>query len=454
MSLTGAAFLLAFLGGLTLALWKHPRYGLWTYVAVFYIHPPSRWWGDLIPDLRWSLLAAAVTLVAALRLPAVRDRTSWLATAPGVGLILFTVWLWIQSFWALDPVEHHEACVLYTKFILLYYLVYRLVDSPGEMIGFLLVHVAGCVYLGVLAYFEGGSGRLEGVGGPGIDEANAFAMQLVTAIVPAAMIALVMPGWKRYAAIAAMPFMLNGIVLSGSRSGFLALATAGLALWYFKPKTHRGLFYAYAVLGVVLFGMVASQVFWERIGGTMEAVMNPEEKQLDNSAESRFALVEAQMQMVSDYPMGTGHRGTAVLSPDYLEEKYLSATVGGEIRRRSSHSTFMSAFSEQGWPGAIWYIWMVLWSVATLLGLRRATRAPEEAERRTLVAITAGVLAAILVAGLFVDYLKAEVQIWFWALLAALGAEQRLRVLQRRARQEPRAAAAAGRAQGIVGVGE
>jgi len=67
MSLTALVFVLAFGAGSLLAFARHPIFGLMTYIGVFYVHPPSRWWGQgLLFDVRWSLLAAAVTLLAML----------------------------------------------------------------------------------------------------------------------------------------------------------------------------------------------------------------------------------------------------------------------------------------------------------------------------------------------------------------------------------------------------
>ena len=64
MSLTGLLFLAAYLGGLGMAFVRGPIWGLWTYMAVFYIHPPSRWWGVGLPPIRWALFAALITLFA------------------------------------------------------------------------------------------------------------------------------------------------------------------------------------------------------------------------------------------------------------------------------------------------------------------------------------------------------------------------------------------------------
>jgi hypothetical protein len=420
VSLTGAVFLIAFATGVALALFKHPRYGLYTYIAVFYLNPPSRWWGQALPDLRWALFAAAVTVVACWRFPPVPGRAPWLSALPAKALVLFTVWLWVQNEWALDPAQHWEACLLFTKYVVLYWMVYRLVVTPADVSRFLVVHLLGCAYLGWLAYTTDVSGRLEGVGGPGIDEANAFAMHMSTGVVAGAMICLAMPGLRRWAALVTLPFILNGVILSGSRGGFLALLAGGLVLWVLKPSQYKKLFYLYSALAVVLFSLLAHQLFWDRVG-TIEAAATRDDAQIDESALSRFAIVDAQLRMAADYPLGAGHRGTAVLSPRYLDERFLSVSVNDAERRRSSHNTFMTALVEQGIPGAVWFVWISLWSFAAVWRLKLEART-RDAEYSSVVAAVAAGLAIVFVAGLFVDYLKAEVQIWLWALLAVLRA--------------------------------
>ena len=64
MSLTAIAFLAAYFGCLFRAFSKDPKWGLYAYLLAFYAHPVGRWWGQSLPDLRWSFLAALVTLVA------------------------------------------------------------------------------------------------------------------------------------------------------------------------------------------------------------------------------------------------------------------------------------------------------------------------------------------------------------------------------------------------------
>lgn len=419
MSLTSVAFILAFTSGMALALFRNPLYGLYSYVALFYLHPPSRWWGEMLPDLRWALLAAIITMFASFRLPADRTRAPWLSTTPARLLIAYTVWLGIQNGWAMDHEQHLEVTVLFAKYVLLFYLVYRLIDTEERIRDFLLVHILGCFYFGYLAFSMEVSGRLEGVGGPGIDEANALAMQMATGIAAAAMLFLGEQGWRRWLCFLALPFMLNTLVLSGSRGAFVGLLIAGLAMWRLRPEAYRRWFHVYAALGVVLFGILAHQAFWERISTIRSAVDAPEE--LDTSALSRLELVKAQWQMFREHPLGTGHRGTEVLSVLYLDEEFLSTNPDGTKGARSSHNTVMTALVEQGAPGAVIFAGFWIWAYRTCGRLKR-TQEGKNTQAVNLVAAIGGALAAVLVSGMFVDYLKAEVQVWFFALLASLSA--------------------------------
>lgn len=418
MTLTGLAFALVFFGALGLAFIRHPIFGLYAYIAVFYLHPPSRWWGAFLPDLRWSLLAGVVTLVCVLRLPSQPDRPPWYSNAAAKVLIAYSIWLWIQNLWALDPVEQMSVSILFTKYVLLFYLFYRLADNPTDLRRLLWVHFAGCVYLGWLAFSADSGGRLEGVGGPGIDEANALGMQLDTGIVIGSMLLLTGNKYERIASLLGMPFVLNGVVLTGSRGAFIAMLFAGAVLTLMKPQHFRKAFYTLTACGLVLFTILASTMFWERMGTITTAVEDPAE--MDTSAESRLAIAEAQWRMTLRYPFGSGHRGTAVLSLQYIEDKYLSRTADSTVgQERSSHNTFMTALSEQGFIGALMFLVMWYWCAKTSLRLRSYTRTTGDTRLAGDIAGIAAALMAIFIAGVFVDYLKAEVQVWMMALLAA-----------------------------------
>lgn len=417
--LTAFAFLAGFIGLLALALARHPVFGLWAYLATFYVHPPSRWWSHYLPDLRWALLAAAVTLVAVLvHRSKLRERPAWLGNLPAVILLAYCVWFWIQNLWALDGKAHFDASVQYTKYLIVFYLVYRLLDTPQRLREFLLVHVAGCAYLGLLAHLSQNfvGGRLNGVGGPGIDDANTLAMFLSTGVVAGAALVLSQSGWRRYFSVGALAFVVNGVILAASRGATLGLVAGGLVLTALHPRRYRRAFWVLAALGLVGFLAVADQRFINRMF-TLEAVIE-RSTEMDGSAESRFALKAAQLQMFYDHPFGSGHKGTAALSPQYLDERYLARSPDGDAAR-SSHNTFLTALTEQGLPGALLFLALLAWILAAMFKVFRHGYSTPDHELVALAVGLCGGLIVVLVAGLGTDYLMAEVQFWFLAALVS-----------------------------------
>jgi hypothetical protein len=407
-------FLVVYVLGLVAAFVWHPIYGLYTYLWAFYLHPPTRWWGAALPDLRWSLIAAIVTLIATWHLKTDRTRPPWYGNLPIKLLMVYTAWMWIQSFWALDPGEHQFGVILFTKYIMLFYLIYSNVDDEEKLKRFCLAHIAGCFYFGYLAYTATGfdDGRLEGVGGPGVDDSNTLGMHVITGLVFASPLLLTTHGWVRWFVFAAIPFLLNTIIVTRSRSTFLGLVIAALAIYYLKPPVYRKWFYVLAVLGGILFVRLAPVQYWDRVNTVTAAV--DKEKEMDTSAASRSVVINAQWEMAKDYPLGGGHNSTTYLSPRYMDKVYLSE--GG----RSSHNTFMTTLVDQGFPGAVIYTAMVIWICMVLYDLRAMDSAGLPSTLGFYRAIVGASLAAIFVSGLFVNYLKAEVQLWCVALLVVV----------------------------------
>ena len=413
MTVTGLCFMFAYFSGLILALVRHPMYGLLTYVGVFYLHPPSRWWGQFLPGIRWSLLAAAVALFATWRYKSAITREPWFKTTPAKLLLAYTAWLWIQSLWAMDPVQHRECALLFSKYIIVFYIVYYLVDTPDKARAFLLTHLAGCAYLGFVALSASSGGRLDGVGGPGIDDSNTLGMHIATGALAGGVLMLLEKRWWLGFCGIATALSMNTLVMTGSRGAFLALITGGALLVYLHPKEYRKRFVIYAVAAVVGFGALASQEFWERMN-TLNAVVD-EDQELESSAESRVVMAYAQLEMAKHYPFGNGHRGSEVLSAQYLDSKWL--TEGGA---RSSHNTFLTALVEQGIPGVILFFGYVVWGYRSARKLRPLLNADEHRARGMYGVVATSSLVIVLIGGLFADFLKVEIQIWMAALLATL----------------------------------
>jgi hypothetical protein len=413
MSLTAIVFALAFLGGMFLCVARHPIFGLYTYVAVFYLNPPSRWWSEGLPDLRWAFVAAAVTFGATLLRSGTGFRKKWLSHRPALLFCVYVLWMWIQFPWVVDTSAHAYGVGYFTKYLIVFYLIYALVDSSRHLAGFLTIHAAGCLYLGLLAFSFGGSGRVDGVGGPGIDDANSLGMQLSTgAFAGAAVFLASVSNWKWVGALA-VPFAMNGVVLAGSRGGFLGLVAGGFAFFLFRPRRALFVTTAAAGAGLVLFFVLATAQFWERVA----TILQPVESKVveDASIGTRIALVPAQLAMARDYPFGAGFDGTTALSFTYIDVRYHSGREG-----RSSHNTLLSALVDQGVPGLILWVWMIAATGTLLLRVRQWARVHDDRSLSWMAAGVAAMTATVIVAGLFAPYLNKEVYIWCLALACAM----------------------------------
>lgn len=412
--LTALAFLAAFGTGCLLALARHPIYGLVTYVGLLYIHPPSQWWGNFIPSIRWSLAAAVITLFATWIHRSKDDAPPLTSMGLMWGLVIFVGWLVVQSAWALNPPMHKELLVLTTKYTLLAALIYKCIENEYHLKVFLWAHAAGCFYLGIFVFTRYTGGRFEGFESPGIDEANAAALQVATGIIVTFVLFLSGKLYEKIAAVGFMPFILNALVTTISRSGFLALAVAGVLFNLFAPKKLKGVVRIFSITGLILFVTLTNPLYWERIGTILIA---GEEVEGVDTGSKRLVLMQAQLQMFAHYPLGCGHRCTAVLSPDFLDDEHLTGPEGQ--RNRSSHNTFMTLLVEQGVIGAGMYVLLLIWIAQKTFKLRGRMRS-----RRGLVPLTytatVAILGAITVGDVFVDYLKFEARVWFLGLLMVL----------------------------------
>lgn len=411
MSLTSLAFLTTYFGGVIASLVRGPMYGLCLYIFVFYAHPPSRWWRNEIPGLRWSLIASLALLISVLiyknkqHLP---NRPKWSASPIIKLLIIYTLWMWLQSFWAISPGDHAYGRELYTKFIILMVCIYVIVNNEERLRIFAFSHVVGCFYLGWLAWESGKSGV--GAGGPGINTSNNLAVHLDTGVMFGAMLLLSTDKRIRMVSFLALPFILNGIVLTGSRGGFLALVAGGIALYYLSPISKKKQIRIYALLGIVLFGVLAGEKFTAR----MDTIFIDETEERDGSAESRYFIAAAQWKIFTGHLMGTGHRGTKTLSYKYLDKSFLD---GGS---RSSHNLYLTVLVDQGIPGAIIYIILMATAVRTVIRLKADFTRQGNEEMLLLNAAVGASLVSIAISGLFSALWRMEVTFWVLTMLMIL----------------------------------
>lgn len=416
MAITAIAFALMFAGGLCLALIGRPIYGLYVYIATFYLHPPSRWWGESLPDLRWSLIAAAITLVAVFVHSSgdeTRVRPKWHSTTVGRILFLYVLWMWIQWPWVYSEF-HSIGVILFTKYLVLFYLIYEIIDDKEKLSDFTFAHVMGCAYFGWLVVQAPDLGRLEGVGGPGVNDANTLGMHLGAGLLYAAFLLMSKTGWYRLLVLASIPLILNGVIQTETRGAILGVALGAVVTVYLKPKVIRRAFYGLSALAAVGILVVANDSFIKRMD-TLRAGVGAEEE-WDSSAQSRVAIAYAQLEMFVDHPLGVGHMGTVTLSRQYIEERWLAKATGD----RSSHNTLLSVLVDQGLPGIVLMIYLIFHLISRFRYMKRLDKVGLDKDLGLFRAMLGGALVSIFGAGMFAQNLKAELLYWTLTLIAVL----------------------------------
>jgi hypothetical protein len=221
MSISLLLFCLILIAGLLLTLFKNPKYGLYTYLLVFYGFPPARWWGKGLPDIRWSLIVSVITLVAMMIHSSTVSKRNWLSYFPAKMLVTYAVWMSVQFIWITHVDTHTKGLTLLIKYIILYYMIYKLLNTEKDLIQFIMAHILGCFYFGMLAKEGAGAGRLEGIGGPGVSDANTFGMHQATGLIMASVFLLYSNRKIVAVSLLSVPFILNAVVLTQSRGVFL-----------------------------------------------------------------------------------------------------------------------------------------------------------------------------------------------------------------------------------------
>jgi hypothetical protein len=417
--LSALAFLVFAVGCSALAFVRHPIWAFYFYLGATYVFPPGRWWGYMFGGTRWSLISAGVCILAiALHRGKLAPKPSWLASVPAIVMVLYALWMWIQTPWAQGTEDHLTGTVQYTKYVLAFWFAYRVADTKEHARDLLFAHMLGCALLGVFAHLMGRSGdRLDGVGGPGMDDANTLGMYLATGAATALGLLLTEKGWRRWMAVGSAAIICQGLVLANTRGAFLGLVGGCVVVMLFKAREHRRMFWALAIVGLVGFAAIIDQAFIDRMLTIKDSTVDSED--VDQSARSRIIVARAQWEMFLDHPMGSGHRGTAVLSPRYLDNRWLvQDEIGGA--GRASHNTFLTTLAEQGVPGALLYIWLTLWTLLAGARMRWKAGPDRDPQLTTLAAASVGALAVVFVAGYTADFLMAEVQFWMFAVLVSL----------------------------------
>lgn len=422
-------YLLVYCGGLLFALSGRPLYGLYIYFFSFYFHAPSQWWGASLPDIRWSLIAALVTLVVVLFKPPERGLRFWTFKENRL-LAILALFVCLQQFWVRYGVLHMEYVILIVKFLILVFIIQNVVVSAKELRGVLLANVVGCAYLSYYGMSMTSNGRMEGLGGNGMD-ANLIGMHFAAVLCLGGYLLLERFRYTHIIVVGSLALIMMGLFMTESRGAIISLGVTGALAMVFRPSNGKGKFFTAILLaGVASAALMGPQII-ERFEGMQKDNMGDVK---DKSAESRMVIIEAQYEMWKNYPLlGYGHRGTLVQSPSFLPRDYLT-----EQGVRASHNLTMAMLVDHGIVGSLLYFGAIFIALFKIFSYRYH-RAPGEKlsdDQRLYSNMLLGCILALfcfILGGQGANNKKLEADIWLLALIPLLHREIKEHNQRRRA---------------------
>jgi hypothetical protein len=408
MSKVLLVWLITYFGGLALAL-VHPIYPFMSYLVFYYATPEKNWWGEGLPNMRWSLVASLVMVGSLFLKSSSLERLKQTKNPALPWFLLFGVNVVVVTLWAQDRVRSWTWTVALLKLILLYVIMAATIRTPVQFDMFSAAHIGGATYWGYKGWDDPTrrAGRLKDVGGPDTQNENAAAAHILTVLPFVVVYAFSVKRRTMQALLVVCGgFIVNLLILCNSRGSTLSLLIMGCAAIVLAGKGRRKHLIAVALAGGVMLFALADNRFIARQQTTVEAQ--------DGSAQGRLTAWKAGLRFMMDYPLGTGGRGFHILSPKYIPD-IVAAHDGDE---RSVHDTYLQLAAEWGIQG------LILWGgfmTSTLLLLERCRKSASQ-EPWYFYRFLAVELALIgsLIAGIFTNRLYGESVYWMCSLAFAL----------------------------------
>jgi probable O-glycosylation ligase (exosortase A-associated) len=378
----------------------------------YYAHPPLRWWGKALPDYRWSLIIAVITLVAFLikrnSLPKLHiknhPQTKW--------LILFLLNTFAVSTIAVWEEENKQLIEVIIKVILFYLVVIKTIRTKEHFRYLMVFHILGIFDWGWNAFVDPQrkAGRLFGIGGPDSLNDNGTAAHLLAILPFLGSVFFTGKWWEKLLCIAALPFIFNTFILANSRGAFIALLVTGLMSLLLTKGTLRWK----TLLAMLLAGFVFYNLVDDKFIERQQTIQTYEE---DNASMERIESWKAAFSLIREHPLGTGGGGFEALSPIYIPD--IVEAHDGE--RRNVHNTFLLVACEWGVQGFLLFMMFILSTIWGLLKIRKEAPPTPDGERVRMdsIALILG-LVGILSAGFFFNRLYAESVYWLTAFAAVL----------------------------------
>jgi O-antigen ligase len=424
MSVTAIFYLIIYSAGLFKALAGKPVWGLYTYFLCFYFHAPTQWWGQSLPNVRWALLAALVTLVALLIHPPKRG-FRFFEFKENILISVLGAYIVLQSTFALNPQIHAEYTFLFLKFILFIFLVQNTVWTRTDITRLIWANLFGGAFLAYLGMSMHNGGRLEGIGTPGMESANQLGQHFALLIFMGGYLLLSKFRPSHIYVVFTLCLCLMAMFLTESRAVLASVAATAVLAIIFVPRGSAKKFGVFAVLALFAGSLLMGPQIIERFSSMKKDDLGGSQ---DTSADSRMIIIDAQIEMSKNrLLLGYGHRGTLLLSPMYIPQEYHAQGTG----HRASHNLFMSMLVDHGLFGLIVYFSIVILCVSRIFMVKRKPEGvslPMQEEYALLGHIQTGLILALccyIISGMGSNNKKLEGDIWMFAMVPIVGARMK-----------------------------
>ena len=393
---------------------KRPFFGLCAYLMAFYLNPPARWWGESLPDFRWSFVAALVTLLVIFIKNSRFESFRFTETRLYAVFFFYVV---IQTYWAIDLTAHLEFVSAVFNFLMVIFLIQGSVRDEKDLIWFIVFMMLGCSYFTYIGMTSVWGGRLDGVGGPAISSTNQMAQHVAAVFYCGVFLVLLKSRrWYEYAVVFLLLLLcIKVILMAGSRGVYLSIMLTGVFVLLFSAQGSRRRLYVLAGLAIFSAVVFLGPTVMQRFNGVELTQMS---ETSDKSARSRIVIVQSQIQMFKGAPwLGHGHKGTLFLSPLYIAPEFLTSSGPNNQRGRASHNYFLSLLVDHGLIGTLIILLIIYRCLAPLRSISRAKFIGKQDDIRILLIGLMMGLLCLMLSGMSSDHKNSETSIWFFALI-------------------------------------
>lgn len=408
---------------LAFASFRRPVYAAVAACLVFFANPSQWWFGDgLLTSIttRWSLVACTILLLANLITRHERPAMTPIAKRYCLLLVFMTLnAFFVNSFLAADPVMSARTFDILWKGCVACVLILLTLWTIEDVHRFLLAIVACAGFVGYEVIFAGvggtSAGRLEGLEFPGAEGSNGTAAVMCMGLVLASFFIVRMRGpFQWLISLACAPLILETVLRCNSRGAYLSLIASGAVILLLSRGQNKKKALILAGLASLSVLVLAKNTYlWERFHSIFV-----EESSRDSSASVRLLYWEAALNMIADYPLGSG--GEAAFKSD---RGMLYITHIRTDQYRSVHNSILDIAASWGIQGLSLFLTVIIYPIYK--AIKNARSQPSSYDHSTLLLLVylAAAIFGQIVASCFTSVLDGEWILWLTSVCIAIDAQ-------------------------------